>query len=114
MEGLYAPRTRRQGKPASAVPATVQTARPDRADLFYCGVRVDAHPRSHLLRVLRDALAIALQADNAIRPAHRLQEIVAGFRGAELFGNVYQVHERPRLYVVFRYRAVLSSCLLYT
>jgi hypothetical protein len=37
---------------------------------------------------------IALQAAHAIRPAHRLKVVDAGFRGSELFGGVYQVYSR--------------------
>jgi hypothetical protein len=61
-----------------------------------------------VLNVLRDFLAIAVDAFDAFGLAHLFQEIVAGFGSGELFGNVYQVHVRP-LDVVCPFPELLSS-----
>ena len=53
-----------------------------------------ARASASLFDILRDALAAAMDAFNTVRLTHLFQKIIAGFRGCELFGYVYEVHLR--------------------
>src|SRR5262245_61672356 len=59
------------------------------------GLPIGTHARAGLLHILRDALAVAVDALRTFRPAHLFEEIIAGFRSGERFGYVYEVHLRP-------------------
>ena len=76
----------------TTIKAHVQDARWNRLYFGLAGGGIRPLARACLLLILADFLAIAGQTGDAVRPSHRLNEIVAGFGTSELFAYVYQVH----------------------